>query len=98
MPTSFIAEVLPHPHLYEYRCLGENEKPITEALMKGDWKLAVEQAIAAVRNLWFGDYTVMSTFMDRVTGRCYDVPFLKNTETGEMVSPSSVIAGYGDES
>lgn len=98
LPTSFINEVLPHPHLYEYRCLGENGKPITEALMKGDWKLAVEQAIAAVRNLWFGDYTVMSTFMDRVTGRCYDVPFLKNTETGEMVSPSSVIAGYGDES
>lgn len=54
---------LPHPHLYFYGCLGENREPINQALMNGNWDLAIEQTIGATKNINFSDRTVMNEFL-----------------------------------
>ena len=54
---------LPHPHQYYYGCLGENGAYIRKSLERGDWDLALEQAIASVKNINFGDSVVMSSFV-----------------------------------
>lgn len=50
---------LPHPHLGFYNCLGGNELEISNYLKSGDWQMAVDQTIAATKNINFGDSTVI---------------------------------------
>lgn len=54
---------LPHPHLYHHACLGGNENYINRYLEQGNWDLAIEQTIAAVKNINFGDSTVVGEFV-----------------------------------
>lgn len=56
-------DVLPHPHLGFFHCLGGNESEIAKAMKSGNWDLAIEQTIAATKNLAFGDNAVMSELM-----------------------------------
>lgn len=51
---------LPHPHLVNYGCLGANGTQINKYMLNGDWDLAIEQSIAAAKNLNWGDNTVVS--------------------------------------
>lgn len=51
-----------HPHLGNYACLGNNVQPIATYFSNGDWDLAIEQTIAATKNLNFGDSIVMERF------------------------------------
>lgn len=55
-----------HPHLGEYVCLGGNRNQINDYLNKGDWDMAIEQTIAATKNLNFGDSTVMCRLVERL--------------------------------
>lgn len=55
-----------HPHLGEYVCLGGNRNQINDYLSKGDWDMAIEQTIAATKNLNFGDSTVMCRLVERL--------------------------------
>lgn len=57
---------LPHPHLYHHACLGGNENYITKYLQEGNWDMAIEQTIAAVKNINFGDGIVIREFVDDV--------------------------------
>lgn len=54
---------LPHPHLYHYSCLGGNAGYILKYMKEGDWDLGIEQAIAAVKNINFGDSVVLRAFL-----------------------------------
>ena len=60
---------IPHPHLVGYGCLGGNGNYINKYLMQGSWDLAIEQTIAAVKNVNFGDVVVMSSFIRDVSER-----------------------------
>ena len=57
---------LPHPHLYHHACLGGNETYINNYLRQGNWDMAIEQTIAAVKNINFGDVTVVGEFVNDV--------------------------------
>lgn len=57
---------LPHPHLYHHACLGGNETYINNYLKEGNWDMAIEQTIAAVKNINFGDATVIREFVEDV--------------------------------
>lgn len=57
---------LPHPHLYHHACLGGNETYINNYLRQGNWDMAIEQTIAAVKNINFGDSTVICEFVEDV--------------------------------
>lgn len=54
---------LPHPHQYYHACLGGNGTYIMNYMSEGNWDMAIEQAIASVKNINFGDYTVMREFI-----------------------------------
>lgn len=56
-------EYLPHPHLGFHSCLGANKSQIDNYLCNGDWDLAIDQTVAATKNLNFGDTVVMSSMM-----------------------------------
>lgn len=60
---------LPHPHIYHHACLGGNRDAIARYMNDGDWDLAIEQTIAAAKNVNFGDSTVVSKMLRDVAGR-----------------------------
>lgn len=64
----FIDISIPHPHLYHYACLGANGNYINSYLENGDWDMAIEQTIAATKNVNFGDGAVMSKFINDLVG------------------------------
>lgn len=63
---------LPHPHLVNYGCLGGNSKYITEYMQQGNWDMAIEQSVAATKNINFGDSAVIGTFVSNIRGHMDD--------------------------
>lgn len=57
---------LPHPHLVNYGCLGGNSKYINRYMQQGNWDMAIEQSIAATKNINFGDTTVIGSFLNNI--------------------------------
>ena len=64
---------LPHPHLYHHACLGGNGNYINTYMNRGDWDLAIEQAIAATKNIAFTDSVVFKELL-------YDIDYYKNVK------------------
>lgn len=62
--TSFIEDAMPQPHLYFYGCSGGNDKYYAEFAKRGEWDMAIEQSIAATKNINFGDVTVSERMME----------------------------------
>lgn len=63
-----MVDSLPNPHLDKHSCLGGYEAPIAEAVAAGNYLGAIEQCIASVKNLNFGDSIVMKAFFEAVYG------------------------------
>lgn len=61
---SFIEDAMPQPHLYFYGCSGGNDKYYAEFAKRGEWDMAIEQSIAATKNVNFGDVTVSERMME----------------------------------
>ena len=57
---------LPHPHQYHYGCLGANGTYIQRYMIEGNWDMAIDQAIASVKNINFGDTTVMNAYVQDI--------------------------------
>lgn len=62
--VSFIEDAMPQPHLYFYGCSGGNDKYYAEFAKRGEWDMAIEQSIAATKNINFGDVTVSEKMME----------------------------------
>lgn len=77
-------EYLPHPHLGFHHCLGANKSQIDNYLCNGDWDLAIDQTIAATKNLNFGDTVVMSSLMRYINDHTTDKYIL--ADNGERMS------------
>lgn len=73
-------DCLPNPHINIYRCLGDYEPLINECIFKNEYLLAIEQSLASVRSLNFGDTTVMEAFMENLSAskrrgvKCIELP------------------------
>lgn len=57
---------LPNPHIQGYSCMGSYRQIINDLLLAGDYVGAVSQCEASCRSLNWGDWTVMSNFMQSV--------------------------------
>lgn len=57
------AIALPHPHIAQHSCLGDNRQYIDQYLRNGNWDTAIEQTIAAAKNINFTDNGVIMGFM-----------------------------------
>lgn len=59
-------QAMPHPHLAFHACLGGNEKQIRDYLAKGNWDMAIEQAIGATKNINISDHSPMSHLINYI--------------------------------
>lgn len=95
---TFINDAIPQPHISWYGCSGANDTYYSQYAKTGEWELAVEQSIAATKNLNFGDSTVGEKtvkwlndhknipciYVDGNTKLITIKQFLKNIEEGEQ--------------
>lgn len=82
---------LPHPHLVTYGCLGGNSKYITEYMQQGNWDLAIEQSIAATKNINFGDSTVVGSFVGDIYNHMCDCRCIL-ADNGKEMTPTEFLA------
>lgn len=75
-----------HPHITLYECFGQNQRYIQEYLKKGQWDMAIDQCIAAVKNIYFGDGIVMPTFFSFLS-ETTDVKCFVTDKGEEMTLP-----------
>ena len=91
--SSDFREFTPNTHIDAYQCLGNYRQAINQLIKDNDYIMALEQCIASVKSLNFGDSTVMSEFMSRMYGisdynvniRCIELP------DGRVVEPKEAI-------
>lgn len=77
---------LPHPHLYNAACLGSNRGYIEKYMRDGDWDLAIEQTIAATKNVNWGDLGIMLRMISDIGNRM-DSCKLIIADNGEAMTP-----------
>jgi hypothetical protein len=80
---------LPHPHLVNHGCLGGNGTYIGKYMSEGRWDMAIEQSIAATKNINFGDTTVVNSMMRDIYNRM-DVKFII-ADNGQEMSPNEFL-------
>lgn len=56
-------DILPHPHLSTFACLGGNSTAIDKYLAEGNWDMAIDQTIGATKNINFGDALITQGFL-----------------------------------
>lgn len=86
--------VLPHPHLGFFGCLGGNEIEISKAMERGNWDVAIEQTIAATKNLAFGDNAVMSQLLGYLAEHQDTQFILANNNTKMSINEFADYIGY----
>lgn len=82
----------PNPHIDRYRCIGNYERTINNALKKRDYIQALEQCVASAKSLNLHDSPVMEEFVSKFCAnggssfKCLELP------DGRVVSPVDAIA------
>jgi hypothetical protein len=66
---------MPNPHIYFFGCDGANGQYYSQYAESGEWDLAIEQAIAATKNLNWGDSTVCKRMLRWIEENAY-TPFI----------------------
>lgn len=88
---------IPNPHHRHYNCWGDNAPSITKALIDNDYIAAITIAFAAMSGINISDTAVLSKFIDSDIRYTYkNTPFLKDTETGELISVAEYERRYRD--
>lgn len=95
---SFRDGYMPNPHIYFFACSGGNDQYYGQYAESGDWDLAIEQAIAATKNVNWGD----SVACNRMVGWLRDnsnTPciYIKNDfEPIDAVDPSMKVVSFSE--
>ena len=82
---------LSHPHLVNYGCLGANKKYITDFMQQGNWDMAIEQSVAATKNINFGDLTVVGGFINDIRNHMDDCRCII-ADNGKEMTPREFLA------
>lgn len=69
-----VQNTMPNPHIHFFGCSGGNDVYYTQYANEGEWRLAIEQAISATKNLSMGDTTVCERMMSWITDRFDTLP------------------------
>ena len=59
-------KLLPQPHIYAANCWGDNRSYIQKALIQGEYINAIEQIIAATKNLNWFDNTIINWLLKNI--------------------------------
>lgn len=60
------SKLFPHPHIMLHYCLGNNEPVINRLFTEHDYISAIEQIVAATKNINFTDVTVVENFIKKI--------------------------------
>lgn len=85
---------IPNPHIYYYECLGDYSRTLNQMMFENDYIGAVDQCLASVRSLNWGDSAVMNRFfadMYEDSFRCVELP------DGKVVFPTEAIEWLSSE-
>lgn len=80
---------MPNPHIQHYACLGNYKRILNRLIRDNDYIGVIDQCIASVKSLNWGDSTVMARFMKEMYNdsyRCIELP------DGSVCYPSEAIA------
>ena len=77
---------MPHPHLMAFACLGTNGAELNNYNAAGEWDMAIEQAIAATRNINIDDNSAVRQFISHLGSRSR---FIEMPD-GSIISPSEL--------
>lgn len=78
--TPFTADAIVNPHLYNYKCLGNNQRYIYDAIRKGDYLMAVALCKSAVGNLNFGESHNVQNFLGHLFSSQSRCVYLKSED------------------
>lgn len=82
-------DAMPNPHIYYYECLGDYVRTLNQLVQENDYIGVVDQCLASVRSLNWGDSCVMERFLRDMYDDEYCCVELPN---GDVVYPSDAIA------
>ena len=82
-------DAMPNPHIYYYECLGDYVRTLNQLVQEDDYIGVVDQCLASVRSLNWGDSCVMERFLSDMYDDGYCCVELPN---GDVVYPSDAIA------
>lgn len=80
---------IPNPHIHYYACLGNYSRVLNKLIAENDYIGVIDQCLASVKSLNWGDPPVMGRFFSDLYGdydTCIQLP------DGSMVKPSEAIA------
>jgi hypothetical protein len=90
---------IPHPHIMEMGCWGNNGAPIVKALSQQEYIPAIEQIVAATKNINWTDTTVVGRFISMLKGSYNIIPciYQKPNVEGQplmMIRPKEIFKQY----
>ena len=85
-PSRLQSVALPHPHITGFGCLGGNSLPIEEFMANGEVDAAIQQAVAATKNINFADSTVIERFAKKTIPESWTTCKCVITNEGEEMT------------
>lgn len=77
-PTEIIRDHTPNQHIHHYACLGNNERPIYDAMRRRDYVSALAACCASATNINLAESNTGTFFMERIfadnAGRIIQMP------------------------
>lgn len=87
IPKDYIA----NEHIEVFGCMGSNGSVIMNALMNQNYAFAIEQSIAAIRNINFNDYFVLTSFLSRIMDFESSGCIIFDSETNTHLTPKQLL-------
>lgn len=88
---------MPNPHIYYFACSGGNDVYYHQYADEGNWDLGIEQAIAATKNINWGDSTVCRKMIDWLHDSSEQCIYVRDDfEPIDTVDPSMKVVSFRD--
>jgi len=95
--SQFDYNAIMQPHLMRYNCWGNNRINIERLLTSGDYIEAIEQILAACKNLNFVDSTVVSHLISTINNTYLVNPFVFDPASKEWYNKEQLYTLYKQE-
>ena len=94
-PRNIRLTYMPNQHIDKYRCLGNNEQYIWEAMRKHDFVTAIMQCLSSAQNINFSEDNTGTFFMQVITSK--DPGCIIELPNGEAVTPIDAVKWLEDQ-
>lgn len=92
VPQDYIA----NEHIESFGCMGTNGSVIMNALINQNYAFAIEQSIAAIRNINFNDYFVLTSFLSKIMDFGSSGCIIFDSETNTNITPKQLLDRIND--